>query len=242
MEGQTLKWVRRELIYHYLHRVQREWRNEEISFMMKLSFALRMVQAVLWNAVHMGNTLRLKKEVEKTRKLTDQQLMRRGVLCSSLGEPYITRDIRAAEARGPRAARRKGLSGKVVMSSSDNNSLGSGWHEREQDSRGSFFRWTEDRAVLYLKGKEGKRDLVLHTVMAHPAGNTRASVTLNGRFLSVIEVPNQPHSQRIGLPPDLQPGDWEVVFEVENPFSPLEMLGVEDHRRLGFAVSRVETD
>jgi GT2 family glycosyltransferase len=242
MEGRTLKWIRRELTYHYLHRAQREWRNDEITFMMKLSFTLRMVQAAAWNAVHLRNTLKLKKEVEKTRKLSDQQLMHRGVLCSSLGEPYITRDLRTEKPLESDDGRNKNPSAKVVMSNTATRSLASGWHERELDARGVFFRWTDSRAALHLKGKKGARNLVLHTVMAHPSGSTRVSVTMDGRPLSVIEVPNQPHSQRISLPPDLQPGDWEVVFTVENPFSPVEVLGVEDHRQLGFAVAKVEID
>jgi GT2 family glycosyltransferase len=240
MEGHTLKWVRRELIYHFLHRAQREWKNGELPLLMRLSFVLRMVQAVAWNAFHLRNTLQLRREVEKTRVLTDRQLMGKGVLCSVLGEPFITTDLRMNKAPAPQADQNKHLGSRVVMSNPANRSLGSGWYERELDTSGVFFRWTDGRAVLYLEGKRKKRHLVLHTLMANPKDVTRVSVSVNGRRLPIVEVPNQPFSQRIDLPPDLEPGEWEVVLAVENPFSPSEVWGIEDHRRLGMAVVKVE--
>lgn len=242
MEGRTLAWIWRELTYHFLHRVQREWGNSELTFAMKLSLIPRMAQALVWNAVHLRDTLRLKKGVEKARRLSDQQLMRKGVLCPFLGEPYIMEDPRLAKTDGLQAGPRKSLSSKVVMSNGLNGSLGSGWYERELDARGVYFRWADSRAVLYLKGKKGKQHLVLYTVMAHPVDTTRVSITINGRFISMVDISNQPYCHRIDLPPDIQPGDWEVVFTVENPFSPREVLGIEDHRRLGVAVVKVELD
>ncbi|MEW6553632.1 MAG: glycosyltransferase family 2 protein [Actinomycetota bacterium] len=240
MEGDTLRWVRRELFYHFLHRARREWKTGELPLLMRISFVLRMGQALAWNVFHLRNTLKLRREVEKTRVLTDRQLMGKGVLCAVLGEPFITTDLRMNKAPGQHADRHRHLSGKVVMSNPVSKALGSGWYERELDASGVFFRWTDGRAVLYLEGKKNKRHLVLHTLMAHPKDVTRVSVSVNGHQLPGVEVPNQPFSQRIDLPPDLEPGEWEVVMAVENPFSPWEVWGIEDHRRLGMAVVKVE--
>ena len=242
MEGYTLKWMRRELFYHFLHRVNREWDNSDFTFMMKLSLIPRMFQALVWNGFHLRDTLRLRREVSGARKLTDRQLMRQGLLCPFLGEPYIMEDPRLAEPAAPAPGEHRTLSSKITMSDGSNGSLGSGWYAHEQDARGVDFRWADSTATLYLKGKKGKRHLVLHTVMAHPDETTRVSISINGRFISTIEIPNQPHRQSIDLPQDIQPGEWEVVFSVENPFLPQEVLGIEDRRRLGLAVARVEVN
>jgi GT2 family glycosyltransferase len=242
MESGTLKWMRRELTYHLLHRVGREWDNGDLSFLMKFSLIPRMVQALAWNVLHLRDTLKLRREVEKARKLADQQLMRKGVLCPVLGEPYIMEDPRLKGPAGTQNGKRKPLSGKVVMSNGLNGSLGDGWYGRESDARGVHFRWADSKAVLYIKGKKGRRNLLLHTVMSNPVDTTRVSVAINGRFISTVDIPNHPFCSRIDLPPDIQPGDWEVVLEVENPFSPQETLGIEDHRRLGVAVAKVEVN
>ena len=240
MQGETLRWIRGELVHNFLHRVRRELDNGNLSLLMRLSLVPRMVQALLWNAVHLRDTLRLKREVEARRKLTDRQLMDRGVLCPFLGDPYIMEDPRLERPLDRPPGRLKDLGGKVLMSSDMDGSLGPGWHAREVDARGAYFRWTDSRAVVRLRVKKGKRCLILHSVMAHPEGASQASIRVNGRLISTFEIPNRPHRQKIELPPHLQPGDWEVEVAVANPFTPLEVLGIEDHRRLGVAVTRIE--
>ncbi|RJP34671.1 MAG: glycosyltransferase family 2 protein [Actinobacteria bacterium] len=240
METRTLAWIWRESSFHFLHRMRREWDNGELSFAMKLSLVPRMFQALAWNVLRLRDTLRLKREVEHARKITDQQLMRKGVLCPFLGEPFIMEDPRLVKSALRQDDRNRHLRSKVVMSNGMDGSLGSGWYARELDARGIYFRWADGRAVLHLKARKGKRKLLLYTVMAHPTDTTRVSISINGRFISEVDVPNQPRCLRIDLPPDIPPGDWEIEFTVHNPFSPWEALGIEDHRRLGVAVSKVE--
>jgi len=242
MQGPTVRWIRRELICNFLHRVRRELGNRNFSPLMRLSLIPRMFQALAWNVVHLRDTLSRRREVEGTRKLTDWQLMRRGVLCPFLGDPYIMEDPRLKESADRPAGQGKTRRGRVIMSNEMNGSLGAGWYAREIDIRGVYFRWMDRRAVLYLRGRKGKRHLAFSSVMAHPVDMTRVSVSINGRFISTFEVPNHPNRQKIELPPDIQPGEWEVELTVENPFSPRELLGIEDHRRLGVAVAKVEIE
>lgn len=240
MESPTLKWIGPELRYHFLHRVQREFDNGNFSLPMRLSLIPRMAQVLLWNAFHLRDTLRLRRGVEQTRRLTDWQLMRAGVLCPFFGDPYIMEDPRLRlEAVSPNGQQRK-LSKRVVMSSETNGALGDGWYPREVDVRGIYFRWMEREAVLYMRGSKGKRYLVLYTVMSNPAAVTRLSVSINGRPVSSLEVPNNPYRARIELPADIEPGDWRIELRVDNPFSPRDVLGIEDHRNLGLAISKVE--
>ncbi len=239
-ESQTLKWIGPELRYHFLHRAQREFDNDSFSLAMRLSMMPRMVQALFWNAFHLRDTLRLRSEVQETRRLTDWQLMRAGVLCPFFGDPYIMEDPRIELEAAAANGRQKKLPRRIVMSTETNGALGSGWYSRELDVHGAYFRWMEKEAVLHMKGRKGKRHLVLHTLMSNPSDISRLSVSINGRSISSVEVPNYPSLAKIELPQDIEAGDWRVELKVEDTFSPRDVLGVEDHRNLGVAIAKVE--
>ncbi|OFW57748.1 MAG: hypothetical protein A2Y75_08415 [Candidatus Solincola sediminis] len=240
MESQTLKWISPELRYHFLHRVQREFDNSNFSLPMRLYMIPRMVQALFWNAFHLRDTLRLRSKVQETRQLTDWQLMRAGVLCPFFGDPYIMEDPRIRLEATSGNGQQKKLPRRIVMSTETNGALESGWYSRELDVRGVYFRWMEKEATLHMKGRKGKRYLVLHTLMSNPTDISKLSVSINGQPVSSIEVPNYPNLARIELPPGLEAGDWKVELRVDNTFSPRDVLGIEDYRKLGVAIAKVE--
>ncbi len=236
MEGNTLKMVRRELSFWFARRIRAEMTNG-LTAKQKLVLPIRMGQALAWNTVWLPDTLQLRRAVMEHRIVPDNQLIRNAVLCPQIGEAPVGEDPRyeAKPEMNGRVLPRKAKMGKLKE-----GVLGSGWYEKEFDAKGIVFRWTGERAYLFLGAGKKNHNLFLHTLMAHPSGCSQVSVKINGSFISAFEVPNHYHKHHIPLPENLDQGTWEVELEVSNPFRPQEVLQVEDQRTLGVAVASIE--
>lgn len=239
MEKDTLKLVRRELAFWFGQRVHAELENG-LSAWQKLVLPLRMAQALAWNVLWMPDTLRNRREVARHRVVPDNQLITAGVLSPQIGDPPIGEDPRIEREDTRPQAGSQVLPKKVTMAKVREGVLGAGWYDREVDVRGVVFRWTGDRATVFLKAGGKRRQISLRTVMAHPEELTQVSMKINGRPISTFEVPNLYHVHHIPLPDELEPGPWEIELQVNNPFRPRETLHVEDQRTLGVAVASLE--
>lgn len=239
MEADTLKCVHREMSYWFTHRMYKEMDNG-LDFRQKVLLPLRMTQALGWNLVFLPGTLVQRRQIGRHRVISDCQLMSEGILCAQIGDPPIGEDPRLKMNDAQPAGAVRSLPRKVCMTRERDGVLGPGWHEREVDVRGVAFRWTGEKATVFLRSGGKRNYIYLRTVMAHPLGLTQVSLKVNGRPISTFEVPNHPHQHKIPVPQDIGPGPWEVELHVLNPFRPRETLQVEDQRTLGIAVASLK--
>ena len=240
MEKETRKWMRGEFLFHFKERLRLGMEGDGMTFFHKLRLLQRMLQAVGWNIVHWRSTTRRRRELDSLRKVRDWELMQSGVLCPYIVEPQI--EVRFSRKRGQATLEdgRRVFPGKVVMELENGGCIGPGWHDRELNESGVAFRWTTERAGVIMQTHKTRRHLVLRTLMANPREKSRLTVSVNGRVVGGLEVPNRFYAGRIRLPEDLEPGYWELELAVENPFSPRDALNQDDERVLGVAVTSIE--
>ena len=238
MEWGTLRWLGGEYFYWFLNQMRMESR-EAPSRGSSWRLMMRMAQAVAWNLLHLPDTLRCRKDIDSRRKVSDSQLMRWGLLQTQVGTPpnHCSYPARKAGRLGTGIA---SYPRRMVVGRKGEEALQEGWYGREKDGRGVAFRWTQERARVFLGAKGGERELRIRTLMGHPREKTRAVVRINGDHATEIEVPNRGCLHRLPLPAGRDPGVWEVEIQVLNPFRPREVLGVEDLRKLGMAVVSME--
>jgi GT2 family glycosyltransferase len=242
MDGSTLRWMSRELPFHLRERLKIELRRNMLSLWDRFLIFLRFLQAVGWNAVYLPETLSLRKELDRSRKRSDWELIAEGVLSSHIGNPPIEElDLRLmqGEVTQRQEIRHAHPPGRIRMGR-DDVFLGSGWHLLECNESGIKFRWTSEKASLYLRRSRSSRSLVVRTLMANPGEYSRLSVSIGGNRASTFEIPNRPHTQKIPLPQGIAPGPCRVELEIGNPFVPRDVLGIMDMRVLGIAVSSIE--
>ncbi|MBC7228936.1 MAG: glycosyltransferase family 2 protein [Actinobacteria bacterium] len=236
MEADTLKLIRREFFFWFGQRMRSEMESG-LTARQKVALPLRMAQAVAWNLFWLPDTLRLRKETARNRAVSDQQLISAGVLCPQIGEPPVGVDPRGNGNGAEVMAGEVEIGSRADMARVRPGALGEGWYGPETDARGVSFRWTAQRATVFLRAGRRTRHLCVRTVMAHPEGLSRVAVRIDGRQVSNFEVPNEYHVHRIPLPRPVEPGVRQVELRVENPFRPRDVLRVEDHRTLGIAVA-----
>ncbi|MBC7253178.1 MAG: glycosyltransferase family 2 protein [Actinobacteria bacterium] len=234
MEGATLRWLAPEYLYLFLYQVREEGRDAPSRRGKWISWLL-MARVVAWNLAHLPDTLRRRREIASRRKVSDGRLVHLGLLQPQVGNPP---NHRSPAGKAGRLREGKGVSypRRMIVGRKGEEALGEGWYEREEDGRGVAFRWTQERARVFLSPKGGEKELRIRTLMGHPREKTRAVVRLNGDHATEIEVPNRGCLHRLPLPAGRDPGVWEVEIQVLNPFRPREVLGVEDLRKLGMAV------
>lgn len=238
LEGETLKWLGREYLSWFFHQLRSE-SEKALSPRERWSVRVRMLEALAWNLLFLPDTLRQRARVVSTRRRTDGELIRLGLLHPRVGNPPNHAPPRGKDGR-LFSASRDAYPRRVVMGRKGEGGLLEGWYEREKDGTGLVYRWTDKRARAFLRSRTGGKELVLRTRMGHPEGGSRAVIRVDGEEVGIIEVPNRVTLHRLGLPRGERNGAREVVIEVLNPFLPREVLGVEDLRNLGIAVISLE--
>lgn len=109
------------------------------------------------------------------------------------------------------------------------------------------FRWTKTRSQLLLGVKDTSRDLVLRISSGRPRGaeHPRISVRVGTHELGTAQLTGEFRDYAFALPAGLAAerpkGTGPVQFELESPmWSPSEIFGGSDSRRLGVMVDRAE--
>lgn len=234
METNTIRLLLRE--YLYLFSRQARWECREArSFREKLEMRVRMAQVVAWNLVHLPDTWRARRRVLVSRKVSDMELIMRGVIQPHIGFPPNVevgslKSGRLDESKGSCSAR------KMVMGKKGEESLREGWYDLEVHESGATFRWTGERARAVLKGNGRERELCITTRMGHPLKVSRALILVNGVNMTEVRVPNHEKRHRIPLPPDNHTALWEIEIRALDSFRPSDVQGTEDVRLLGVAV------
>lgn len=242
MDDPTLRWLRRELPFHFLQRLKMELRREKLPLWERALLALRFLQAVGWNLLYLPGTLSLRRKLKRVRKRRDWELIANGILSAHIGNPPVEElDLRLGLGDG---AARQDISHahppSRIKIGHDDEFLGPGWHLLESSASGAHFRWTSERAGCSLRCSRRSRYLIVRSIMANPSEYSRISLFVEGRRISTFEVPNLSHTQKIPLPRDLPSGPIKVELAVENPFVPKDALEIMDMRVLGIAVSSLE--
>ena len=239
MDDPTLRWLRRELPFHFLQRLKMELRREKLPLWERALLALRFLQAVGWNLLYLPGTPEAEDQAgEETARLGADN----GILSAHIGNPPVEElDLRLGLGDG---AARQDISHahppSRIKIGHDDEFLGPGWHLLESSASGAHFRWTSERAGCSLRCSRRSRYLIVRSIMANPSEYSRISLFVEGRRISTFEVPNLSHTQKIPLPRDLPSGPIKVELAVENPFVPKDALEIMDMRVLGIAVSSLE--
>ncbi len=242
MDDTTLRWIKRELPFHYLQRLKMELKREKQPLRESVVLALRFLQAVGWNLLYLPETLSLRRKLKRVRKRRDWELVADGILSAHIGNPPVEEmDLRLGLGEG--ALRQESYHAHPpsrIKIGRDDEFLGPGWHLLESSASGVHFRWTSERASFHLRDSRRSRYLIVRSIMANPGEYSRISVYIEGRRVTTFEVPNLSHTQKVPLPRDLPSGPIRVDLVVENPFVPKDALGIMDMRVLGIAVSSLE--
>jgi hypothetical protein len=242
MDDDTLRWMRRELPFHLWERLKMELHRERLSLGGKSLLLLRFLQALGWNLIFLPETLSLRRKLNRGRKRQDWELVAAGILSSHIGNPPVEElDLALGLGEGPQRPEGEHAHppGKIRMGHND-VFLDSGWHMLESNASGINFRWTSEKAGVYIRCSRRSKYLVVRSIMANPSEYSRISVFIEGRRVSTFEVPNRHHTQKVPLPHGLVPGPCKVELAVDNPFIPKDALGIMDMRVLGIAVSSLE--
>jgi len=240
MAGPTLKDISRDLIRQYRHALQECFQKPGYSARQKLAESWVWVAALFWNAAHLRDTLRWRRQVNATRKVSDRELMDAGLLLKRKELPReIVRDHlpdyqpRSEEDIGTRQMKR------LNMLDGCGDYLGPGWHNREFTPDYRAFRWTKSEAVAYLVTSAKPSGVTIQVIAAHPEG-TRGELLVNGLPIKRFHVENESGIIRAPLPDMEDPRVYELKLRIDNPFVADEEYGNHDTRRLGLAVSRIE--
>ena len=219
----------------YLLRLRDFWRDPERGWRERAGLSWRMVQAVAWNLLHLRSLWRERRRWKGLRKRSDDELIGDplvGLLEIPPARPSpLLRDYRPLGPGEITVFRRR-----ISMGPGDEMNLGPGWHRRETAPDGTHFRWTQEKAVLYLRPRKGVGRLRMVIYYGHPREASELSLYINGVRIGEMTLSGYPVAGEWCLPGTVQ-GLLEVTLEVGNPFT-VPREGGEAVK--GVAVARVE--
>jgi GT2 family glycosyltransferase len=236
-EASTLRMVFRESIYRLFH--DGAFYNYGNGGM-GIERTLVPWRALAWNIVRWPYILRARKSIRSVRRVSDAELIAKGIILPTLDFPEIGQDPRIpygthrAPVRG-RAPRRLWIGKRGCRG------LLYGWYEPERSSTGIPFRWTGERAVFRIRRRYKGGELFLVTLGGHPDGASEVEVWIGGVRVGELEVGNEMAIHRLPLPREGPGGggdrELEVEIRVANPFVPALVGDGMDGRLLGIGVA-----
>ncbi len=138
----------------YLERWRGYWRNTELGLGERLGLSWRMALAPLWNLAHARSLLRERRRWQRMRRRSDRELLGEA-LENRLEIPHTRPSPLLRDYRPRLPQEMSGHRARLRMGPGDEGNLGPGWHRRETAPDGARFRWTEERAILYLRPRRG---------------------------------------------------------------------------------------
>lgn len=239
LEGSILRDVLPDVASLFFHRIGVEMTKPDSSFTARVRFVSRKLQALAWNLLHLRSTLRERRKTAAMRIVSDQELVNAGLIYNTVDTPPITVDPPLLDYEPCKTSSVHGKKKDLRMVDRDAAYLGDGWYNQEHTPKGVRFRWTEREAVAMLADPSGPKRLIIETILANPHEDTRVDVEVNGKLAGTLTVATGPARHELKLSPEAMNGHLEVRLRVQNPFNPSELIGVEDRRLLGVAVTRI---
>jgi hypothetical protein len=121
---------------------------------------------------------------------------------------------------------------------------GEGWHDEEYDAgSGTRWRWTSDRAVVHVRAVTGVRvrvrgDSPLRDFSAPPT----VTISAGGREVARLEPRDRWTCDAIVAADLLAASNGEVVIATSQVFTPSEIRGSPDTRRLGLRIFALDVE
>ncbi len=235
-ERETLRLIIKEALYRVFHDGGYYDYGNGGNRALKIRVPLRVL---IWNLVALPWIMRSRRWMKRARRMSDSELMERGVFLPNLSFPDIGTDPRPTEACMHR--RTSGRVPKRLMAGKGKGEgLVYGWYGPEESAKGIPFRWTAERAAFELSWRRGRDALFLITLGGHPQEGSAVEVWVNGYRLGELRVVNQLEVHRIPVPREIMGDDERSRIQVElrvlNPFVPsLQGEGM-DGRSLGMGL------
>lgn len=238
-EARTLRVVLREAVYRIFHDGKFYTYGNCEGGLLKTFLPLR---ALAWNLIGSPWVFLARKRLRRTRRVSDAELIDRGVLLPTLSFPDVGTDPRPAELS--QSQRIDGVKGpikeRLVAGKDKCHGLLYGWYTPERNAAGLDFRWTKDRAGFVLRRKKACDTLFLITLEGNPEGGSTVELWIDGRSVGVFKVGNGLCVHRFPLPPETVRDDGgrgiRVDLHVTNPFVPALQGSGMDGRVLGIGV------
>jgi len=196
-------------------------------------------RCLAWNLLRLPDTLRERRRVQKRRKVTDRQLS--GLIWQEVRLPVAFPDYPVMSLRVFSEAGDRGAS--ADMGDAAPGHLGYGWHGTEVyfGDGSTKYRWTKNKAVLYLWNGLGKGTLQLEVLAL-------GALLKRSRRLSVAVNNDEPRDfafdsdawETIQMPYEGTPGPMEIRLSAGDTWMPHELLHNGDRRMLGFGVRHAE--
>ena len=236
-EATTLRMVFRESIYRIFH-------DGAFYLYGNGGMGIRRMfvpwRALAWNIVRWPCILRARKSIRSVRRVSDAELIAKGIILPTLDfpeigqDPRIPEEVHCAPIRG-RAPKRLWIGKRGCRG------LLYGWHEPERSSTGIPFRWTGERAGFRIRRRDKGGELFLVTLGGHPGGTSEVELWINGCKAGELRVGNELATHRLPLPREGPSGggdrELKVEIRVANPFVPALKGDGMDGRLLGIGVA-----
>ena len=211
LAGLTALWLRQRAIGHALH-------------------------AAAWNLAHLPSTLRARSRVQRSRRVSDAELLQRGLVCRAAFPPPPPSAPRPAGAEPP-------IPTPLLLPgrSSALGRLGPGWHASENDTAGAL-RWTCGRAACRLHVTPGATGSLTVTASL-PAGTAPARTVRLSCNGAEVETELPPAGWRAVSIPVTADSAGRIEIVIDSPVAERhDLLGDHDYRRVGCAVREVRFD
>ncbi len=192
---------------------------------------------LLWNLRHFPSTLQERYLIQKTRKKTDEQIAPN--IWPHLHLPvyypdYVTQSL-SSFSRSQQAAR------DIIMNQSPAENLGPGWYPPDRlEKPGFWYRWSRREAVVYFRAGQGKTSIVIQALaMAQSLGRSREFSLYTGDELVKSFKIDSDNIEFVELNYSGPEGPVELRIESQETWSPDEVYGNGDRRRLGLGLVRM---
>ncbi len=199
--------------------------------------SINFPRCLLWNLRYFPSTLRERYLIQKSRKRTDAQIASN--IWPHLQLPVYFPDYPIQSLSS--FARSESTNRDVVMNSIPEENLGYGWYPPDRlEKQGLWYRWSRREAVIYFLAGRGRSKIVIQALaMSASLGRSRVFSLYIGDELVKSFTIDSDHIEFVELDYSGPEGPVELRIQCQETWSPDEVYGNGDRRRLGLGLVRI---